>query len=175
MSEAYERIDSSKRFDGFSRDSHEIRYRIARQFVGENDTVIDAGCGVGYGRDILEDSRFGVKWCGIDKNPPHDGVMQADFEKPGDTRVWPLKFDTFVGLEIIEHLDDNGVDWFVNYAKLAKKYIVISTPIVRNANPFHKQQFYTVDIVKMFDDGHTWKLYQSLVQDEKYGIFIFKR
>lgn len=174
----YERIDNSKKFDGKTRDSHEIRYRIARQFVGLNDVVIDACCGIGYGKEILEDGRFGVWWKGLDKEQGLSGVQKVDFEDKDFIRKYEfetLVYDVFVGLEAIEHLNDVGVNNFVELAKEAQKYIVVSTPIIKNSNPFHKQQFNFNEIMHLFEEKGVWELYSYFEQDFRYGIFVFKR
>ena len=61
----YERIDNSKKFDGPVRESHEFRYKFANKYIEKDDSVIDAGCGVGYGKDILKTENY----TGVDKNP----------------------------------------------------------------------------------------------------------
>jgi 2-polyprenyl-3-methyl-5-hydroxy-6-metoxy-1,4-benzoquinol methylase len=166
----YERIDNTPIFDGKTRDSHELRYRIASGFVGPDDTVLDAGCGTGYGRDILRAKVY----IGLDKNPISDSrFTYYDFEENYKCTIFDsTKFDVFVGLEIIEHLDPVG--YFIRLARNARKWIVISTPIVPNSNPFHKQQFTEDMIVAMFNDD-PWKHYGTVTQDGRYGIFIFKR
>lgn len=172
---AYERIDDSAQFDGPTRDSHEVRYRIARQFVKDGDVVLDACCGTGYGKKILTQSenKGMIRWIGIDKKPPKYqlGIEHFDFENWDHVYQWE-DFDVFVGLECIEHLNDRGVKRFVELAKRAKKYIVISTPIVENSNPFHVQQFTKEDILVGFLD---WELYQYFEQNGMYGIFIFSK
>jgi len=163
----YERIDDSATFDGKVRDSHELRYHIAKGFVADDDFVLDAGCGTGYGIHILGPDGY----IGIDKNPPNDqSFIQRDLEQPVDDVV--ADYDVFVGFEIIEHLDP--VEYFVQLAKLARKWIVVSTPIVPNSNPYHKQQFTEADMLGMFVD-ETWQHYGTLTQDGIYGIFIFKK
>lgn len=176
---AYERIDDSKEYDGKERDTHEVRYRIARQYVGDDDIVLDACCGTGYGQDILTD-RFSaksvrVRWIGTDNKPAHPRIRRYDYDTGRGDPLTPVNaHDVFVGLECIEHLTDAGVARFVEHAKEATHTIVISTPIVRNKNPYHIQQFSKGDIMKLFGDD-TWGLYEYLEQDSKYGIFIFKK
>lgn len=183
----YERITEEDIFDGPVRDSHEIRYYIASGFLGEGDRVLDCFCGTGYGKDILtkelHDEKYIplIKYIGIDKDAP-DGprFVSMDFEVPFDYFLrmreakFPKEFDVFVGLESIEHLNDDGLRNYVWLAKGAKKYIIISTPIVPNSNPYHKQQFDIDKIEKLFV-GDKWQTYGILKQKDTYGLFIFKR
>lgn len=165
----YERIDASTRFDGPVRDGHELRYRFAAGFVESGDRVVDAGCGTGYGKRILcrEDNGY----LGVDRNPPDVTVHRADFETGEGLEVFAVwLFDVFVGLEIIEHLSDEGVERFLAIARQARRWIVLSTPIVPNANPFHKQQFTAGELIEAVG----LRPYGQLVQDGRYGLFAFR-
>lgn len=167
---AYERIDDREIFDGKCRESHELRYKLALVEIEDGDHVLDAGCGTGYGRTILEEKD--IHYHGIDRDPPEgEGFSTYNFEtdEPFDEH-----YDSFVGLEIIEHLDDKGVENFVTLAKQANRTIIVSTPIVRNSNPFHKQQFSEQDIIDLFTDEN-WEESTVITQDDIYGIFIFER
>ncbi len=155
----YERITDDPVFDGEVRNSHELRYYIARGFVEEGDTALDAACGTGYGKDILK-----CNYIGLDKIDGFD-LEEDDFDG---------EFDLFVSFETIEHLEK--IDKFVSLAKRAKKWIIISTPIIPTAkwNIYHKRDFTPEQIIDLFSsDGFT--LYGWLKQKEKYGIFIFKK
>jgi len=173
---SYERIINDKKFDGLTRESHELRYRIAAGFCEKDDLVLDAGCGTGYGKDVIK-RRFYV---GIDKNPPKgDSFIEFNFEKKENELPIEYLYDVFIGFEIIEHLNEVGVKNFVKMAKQAQKFILVSTPIIRNSNPYHKQQFSPLDICRLFIDEE-WKPYGTykeagIIQNEIYGIFIFKK
>ena len=178
----YERIDNSKKFDGKTRESHELRYKIASNFIGNKDIVLDAGCGTGYGLEILKPY---LVYIGYDKKSlrgkgtKKHTFIKHDFEKvdPENITGWFMYrwiVDVFVGLEIIEHLNVTGVDAFIRIAKRSNKVIIISTPIIPNSNPYHKQQFTKKRIKELFVDKN-WILDHYLEQNKIYGIFIFKR
>ena len=159
MKPPYERITADPKFDDI-RDSHELRYHIANGFIEENDYVVDAGCGTQYGGDIMK----GI-YTGLDK------LYGFDLEKD----EYKHKIDVFVSFEAIEHLET--LDNFIRIAKTAKKWIVVSTPIiptVGGGNIYHKQDFTEDRLTKLFVDKD-FKLYGWLKQNEIYGIFIFKR
>jgi len=63
---------------------------------------------------------------------------------------------------------------FVRIAKRSNKTIIISTPIIPNSNPYHKQNFTEKQIVNKFVDKN-WKLDHYLEQNKTYGIFIFNK
>ena len=159
---AYERITTSSKYD-LARPSHETRYRIAGGFTQSGDVVLDAGCGTGYGKQFIRGTYFGV-----DKYKGDNIVADLETWQPD------FSYDVFIGLEIIEHLKDYSN--FVNIAKRAKKWIIISTPLIKTkkANPFHLHDFTIQKIEKLFIDDN-WKRYNILIQEVKYGIFIFKK
>lgn len=182
MTKAYERITEDPRFDGKCRESHLARYHIAASVIKDNYRVVDAGCGTGYGRRIIENAASGVSWTGIDKSPEPgfaDCVIPHDLEKPLDIYNMPMRFDfhVFIGLEIIEHLE--SITEFVKLAAQAREAIIVSTPIIPNSNPYHKQQFTREQIIRIFEREKTpyyvrWVLKHYFEQNNTYGIFIFK-
>lgn len=150
----------------------EERYRFAAEFVTPGDVVIDAACGSGYGRSLLPDCGY---W-GVDY---HDG---PEVDQVADLMSWvpEFKFDVWIGLETIEHLVE--LDHYVEQAKKARKWIVISTPIVPTThyNPWHVRDHSAEEVVAMFTDV-SWSLaegkliYQFDDAGFEYGLFAFKR
>jgi hypothetical protein len=148
---------------------HRYRYEVAASFTEDDDTVLDAACGIGYGQEILK----GV-WIGADKNPPTFDTVTVDL----NTWEPPFDYDVFVGLETIEHLSDYTA--YALAAKRAKRYIVISTPIIptMHFNPYHLQDFTRESLEEVFSD---WKIahfeYQidPVLGYETYGIWCFER
>lgn len=147
----------------------ELRYRFAAGFIRPQDAVIDAACGTGYGEEILG----GRSWLGVDYHEDSPGLV-------ADLRTWEMKFDfdVWVGLETIEHLD--VLDNYIAQAQKAKKWIVISTPIVptKHYNPWHVRDHDAADVERMFGTG-AWYLWGMLRQFDtegfEYGLFAFAR
>ncbi len=164
----YERITDDSQFDSV-RESHEWRYRWASKFVMPEDLVLDCACGTGYGARILG----GAHYNGVDRFDNGTNIV-ADLE------TWQPDFpyDVFISIETIEHLTDAGVQNLLNMAKNARKYAVISTPIIptKHRNEFHTQDF-TLEQVKSFLPN----LIEFSTQDsgdgtvhDMYGIAVFK-
>jgi hypothetical protein len=145
---------------------HRYRYSVAARFVRPGDVVLDAACGIGYGRDALPK---GVAWVGVDRRPP-EGGREVDL----CTWVADLDYDVFVGLETIEHLDDLTV--YVENAKRAKRAIVISTPIIPTVhfNEFHRRDFTRESLEALFVDD-VWRVAHYETQIDVYGIWTFER
>jgi hypothetical protein len=149
---------------------HRYRYEVAARFTRDTDVVLDAACGIGYGREILSG-----EWVGADKEPPdHPDALTVDL------CTWEPEFDyeVFVGLETIEHL--SAVDAYVAAAKRARRTIVISTPIIPTThfNPYHVRDFTKASIEELFSD---WAVahYEAQVDPQlgydTYGIWAFER
>ncbi|MBI1803371.1 MAG: class I SAM-dependent methyltransferase [Ignavibacteriae bacterium] len=128
---------------------HRFAYQYARQFV-EGKSVIDLGCGTGYGCKMLAESAAFVQ--GIDhdaraidfcrKNYPASNIRYAQMDAA--SLSLDRRFDVAVSFQVIEHLSAPGtfIDQIKNIVEPGGT-IIISTPNVRtptkasNANPFH--------------------------------------
>ncbi|MDW7681280.1 MAG: class I SAM-dependent methyltransferase [bacterium] len=128
---------------------HKFAYCHVQQFV-ENKTVIDVGCGSGYGCHIL--SQRAKLVCGID----HDAEIIAycrqryhnsklSFLQMDATRLnLDQQFDVVINFQMIEHVED--MESFIDVLRQAAKpegTIFISTPRIpeekvnKGKNPFH--------------------------------------
>lgn len=149
---------------------HSYRYQVAARYTRDTDTVLDAACGIGYGRFILTGT-----WIGADRDPPkHPDAIEVDL----CTWVPNFDFDVFVGLETIEHLE--SIDAYVTAAKQARRTIIISTPIIPTThfNRFHLQDFTVDSLEALFSDWrvvHYEPQVDPLLKAETYGIWVFER
>jgi hypothetical protein len=156
--------------DAVQRAIHTYRYEVAAQFTAPDDVVVDAACGIGYGRDYLAGT-----WIGADKAAPA-GALTVDLCN------WSPEFeyDVWVGLETIEHLADYTT--YVRAAQRARKFIVISTPIIPTVhfNPYHLHDFTRESLASLFV-GDEWYVehyepqIDPLLGCETYGIWAFAR
>lgn len=130
----------------FSR--HKFAYQYAQDFV-KGKTVIDIGCGTGYGSKILaEQAKLvhgidyhpeAITYCKTHYNAPNIHFFQQDATKLNGDQ----EFDVAVCFQAIEHFEQ--IDDFLQRVKRLVKIngkILISTPNVKNSkklreNPFH--------------------------------------
>ena len=132
---------------------HIQRYRFAAKWANKR-TVLDLGCGEGYGTKILK--RAGAsKIIGVDINK--EVIKQAKknyssksvFFQEGDAQGLEFKdksFDLVISLELIEHLQN-----YKKYLKEVKRVLktkgvfILSTPNKDNyrgeSSPFHVKEF----------------------------------
>lgn len=136
---------------------HYSRYVFTTQFC-KHAKVLDAGCGVGYGSNVLSDEAKTV--IGIDVS--EEVIRDAAGSYPAGNRLWlaascthlpfaNASFDVVVAFEVIEHLHD----WpklILEAQRLLKPtgVFVVSTPnkvIYQETrgdagpNPFHEHEF----------------------------------
>jgi SAM-dependent methyltransferase len=126
---------------------HVAAYRLAAARVGGH--VIDAGCGEGYGTEILaRQARIVV---GLDLDQPtlahaRESYPQTHFVR-GDVSRFPFEVaDAVVCLQVLEHLEDP--DGFLEACASVLRpggTLVLSTPnrltFPAGINPFHVHEF----------------------------------
>ncbi len=132
---------------------HRFAYEYAVQYVAEK-TVLDVGCGTGYGCELF--SRTAAFVCGIDKDWSAAAYSREQYGNDNtafccmDASGLAVKrqFDITVSFQIMEHVNDCGI--YINELKRITKrggLILISTPNViippneTEKNPFHTIEF----------------------------------
>lgn len=149
----------------FSR--HKFAYEHVRQFV-TGKTVLDVGCGSGYGCKILaEEAKF---VCGIDQSEEATSYCQQHFaadniefrQVDANALSFEQKFDVAVTFQVIEHMPD--LNNFVSQLKHAVKpngSIFITTPNVKEPeknegdNPFHCNEMNYAQFEKLMRNHFT--------------------
>lgn len=169
MAIPHERISFTEPED--SRLGHIARYQLAAGWCKPGDTVVDAACGNGYGRAILE-ARGALNYYGVDRDlgvleVPDDGAFHAH-----DLTTWGPDFavDVAVGFETLEHLADPAA--YVRWTRRAR-VLLLSIPLYPTVheNPHHLHDYSEADILAMFQG---LKLLSYLWQPaERSGIWVF--
>jgi SAM-dependent methyltransferase len=117
---------------------------IAPQVAGL--TVLDAGCGLGYGLDIL--SRTAREVAGQDIDPqladPRIRIAALD--------TFPRRsFDIVVSVDVIEHIQDDGA--FVGeLIRIARDRVILTTPnwtAGRGVWPYHVREYTPAQLRKL--------------------------
>ncbi len=98
------------------------------------DTVLDVGCGEGFGMDLLRQNAIGKHWLGVDAI---DEALELGKEQFPDLKMQkasayklPFKestFDLVMSTEVLEHLQDPEKA-VKEMMRVAKKYIFLSVP-----------------------------------------------
>ena len=146
---------------------HKVRYRFAQQFTVDKK-VLDLGCGVGYGSNILADAAREV--VGLDISEEAIEYARKNYTRPNlEFRVDNAlhcslesgSFDVVVCLEVIEHLDDyRGLLGEIRRLLKPGGRAIISTPnrrktsgsLTRPANPFHRQEWLPGEFTQLLSE-----------------------
>jgi SAM-dependent methyltransferase len=130
---------------------HLARYRWAVALV-EGKRVLDAGCGMGYGSELLA-GQGAAEVVGVDVDA---GVIDAASSSGSGTATFGLadlrelpadlgEFDVVVCFEVLEHIDEPAAALDRLAAALAPDGIlVVSSPnrdVYPPGNPFHQHEF----------------------------------
>ena len=145
---------------------HVARYQMAQQLLEPGDVVLDATCGIGYGKQVL-----GIdSYVGIDREPVT--AFQGDF-RVEDLDMWEPDFNFSIGLcfETLEHLQ-NPQRW-LNIMLKASRLAMFSVPTIptKHFNEFHLHDF-TVDQILVWLDGYEVEVIPQ--PEEVSHIFIVK-
>jgi 2-polyprenyl-3-methyl-5-hydroxy-6-metoxy-1,4-benzoquinol methylase len=128
---------------------HQARYRIALGLVG-GGRVLDAGCGVGWGSELLRSAGAGsVVGLDIAEEALEDARKRAPecaFVR-GDLQELPFgegSFDVIVCMEALEHVDDTGraLDQLARVLD-PDGVLLVSSPnpgVYEPGNPFHQHE-----------------------------------
>lgn len=146
---------------------HCSRYLLARGFVRQGETVVDAACSCGYGSRLL--AEVAGKVISIDKDDVYDNnyrldkmsFIQAHLEK---LEEYP-KCDTWVSIETIEHLADPQ-KYLDKVTKATSRCIVMSSPNkeTKAVHEFHLSDVLLVNFIKMMEKYPDWFHYQTFIQ-----------
>lgn len=154
--------------------THLYRYYCARGYMGPEDVVVDAACGVGYGTRLF--AEVASKAIGIDRDETaiqtamkNNQVKNNYFIQVNlDQEPSLPECDVFVTIETLEHL--RYPESFAGKVKAAaRKWIFVSTPIVptKHEDPTHLHDFTEPQVMEMFESDR-WKNLHYSVQ----GIYM---
>jgi len=164
---------AGKVMDGATR-LHRFRYHLGRGFVTPGDTVMDLGCGYGYGTQIL--SEVAKHSIGIDMDEYQIGWDKKKYPelefRHGNLEECELPdVDVAVSFEVIEHTYDPA-SVIKKIKEHTKKFIIVSVPcgaetlidvdgdVQVDGDPSHHSVFNThEDLDNMFLDDEWDKYY----------------
>ena len=120
-------------------------YRFAAQFAAGR-SVLDAGCGLGLGLDILRCAASDAQGQDLDPRLARDGVHIGGLD------TLPSKsFDLVVSIDVVEHVEDDRA--FVRQlARIARKAVFLTTPnwtVTRCTWPYHLREYTPRELVSL--------------------------
>ena len=150
---------------------HLARYLFVARQLQSTDSVLEVGCGVGYGARLLADTAKSVYAQDAETNLESDW---ANFEKDNLTFSTQLpdsgSFDCVVSLEVVEHIEPQDVP---SYMSTIKKYLsetgfaVISIPraITFEKRSKDRQEFHAYE--------YSPSEFKAILQDHFENVFVF--
>lgn len=168
---------------------HRFRYHLCRGFVEPGDVVVDAGCGKGYGSEIL--SVVAGKVIGIDIEEYQINWNKKHYKKAKNIefRIGNLEeveipeCDVLCSFEVIEHFYE-PLKVIEKMKNKAKKWIVVSVPIgetlvegkqnVEEDVTHHSVFTFSSDLDGMFVDDN-WDKFYGFQPGVTYMVIYYKK
>lgn len=159
------------------RDWVELRYYLALDNINDNDIVLDAACGSGFGSAILSQKARLVYGVDISKEAIRYARIKYKSKKIkyvyGDVKHLKFKdgiFDVAVGIETLEHLDQ--VELYLKELKRVTREtgkIIISTPMKKSnvlQTPYHIHEYEYEEFKKVLNSYYTIENVFGLLRKE---------
>lgn len=178
----HERADAAR--DVFEKNIIEARYSwaISRLRKHRVTTVLDVGCGLGYGTYFI--SKAGFRVDGIDKSRiaievcrkryPDINSVIGEFPENIDH-----KYDAIVANEVIEHVADYKVFITGCFDLLnSNGLLLLTTPnrkYTKNRNPHHVHEFTFEELKELFPRGKIRAFSTRLFKGQKLLSFIMSK
>ncbi|WP_273328085.1 methyltransferase domain-containing protein [Vallitalea guaymasensis] len=132
-----------------------LRYKLAKEFVNVDDSILEAACGFGYGAAYFSGGCKTVEALDISNENIEFGKVAYPIKNitwtEGNVTNLPYenkKFDVYVSFETMEHLEEDMVEQYLKEASRVLKdegKFIISTPNGVNRkninNPFHIKEY----------------------------------
>ena len=167
----------------YVREDHRARYNLAKNYIKENDKVLDAACGIGYGSTILLD-----KDCFITAVDLHEGALQYAkeyfFDEKTNANVEEDDlgddYDVVVSFETIEHLP-SPEKFLINVHNSLKKEgkFICSTPNEKimpfrsTTFPYHIKHFTEIELESLLND-HGFAVEKWFCQNDRKSLEVEK-
>ena len=149
--------------------AHILRYYIAKGFLKNNYTILDIGCGVGYGCHLM--SQQASKVIGVDSDSRCITAANKKYSKDNieficcDIQNYDMKkFDIITAFESLEHLN-KPYKIIDKMMENANKFFLISTPNIISAgiNPHHKHDLFAKDLDEYIMSRDAWNHIHPLI------------
>ena len=160
------------------RADHVARYHFARGHIEPGASVLDLGCGCGYGSSILSEKAGQVTGIDADRDAisyakEHYGAENIAFRIAKAESKSRKKYDAVVAFEVIEHVED---------AQAVLAHLATVSPVLIGSvpnenvvpfdamrNPYHVRHYTPQQLTRALEDAG-WTNVQLLSQADKRGL-----
>jgi len=132
-------------------------YEFAAMFC-EGHEVLDVGCGLGKGLEIL--ARHASVAQGIDMD---DRLERPGIQKKDISDMASKGFDSLVCIDVIEHVEDDNT-FIDNLARVARRQILLSTPNYTASRcqwPYHVREYMPHELFNLFAPKGKVEMYKG--------------
>lgn len=163
---------------------HKFAYEYAKQYVNKNSTVLEIGCGDGYGTDYLSKYCERIEAVDVSKDAIKKAAAMYSSQNcafnyyDGVNLTYPDKsFDVVISFHVIEHVED--VRLFLNNIKRVLKEdgkFIITTPsrthrLAPNQKPWNKEHLREYDAAMLESEiSQVFEYYQIMSVTAKQDI-----
>lgn len=132
-------------------------YEFSATFC-EGDEVLDVGCGLGKGLEILEKTAKNAYGIDVDARLEKDNIFKKDI-----CDIPSKSVDSVVCIDVIEHIKDD-IEFANHLTRVARKQILLSTPnfaISRCQWPYHIREYMPHELYEMFQSKREITMYKG--------------
>lgn len=126
--------------------------------IFKNMKILDAGCGLGKGLDILLESNTQVIGQDLDPRIKGENILITPLKEiPSDS------FDIVTSMDVVEHVENDKV-FISNLVRIAKYSVFITTPnwtISRCQWPYHLREYTPEELENLLKPYGTVKLFKG--------------
>lgn len=132
-------------------------YVFASKFC-KGQSVLDVGCGLGYGLEILSKEAKSVYGLELDERLRRHNIFIKSISE-----VETKSVDTVTAIDVIEHVE-NDIDFVNNLERVARHQIIITTPNFTAGRckwPYHIREYMPHQLIEKFANKGKLCLYKG--------------
>lgn len=132
-------------------------YRFAAQFA-RGKTVLDAGCGLGLGLNILRGAAVSATGQDLDSR-----LEREDIHIGGLETVPSKSVDLVVSIDVVEHVEDDAA-FVQQLGRIARQAVFVTTPnwtITRCTWPYHLREYTPQEFEALFSSIGAVQLFKG--------------
>ena len=132
-------------------------YEFSATFCNGHE-VLDVGCGLGKGLEILEKTAKNAYGIDVDARLEKNNIFKKDI-----CDIPSKSVDTVVCIDVIEHVKDD-IEFANHLARVARKQILLSTPnfaITRCQWPYHIREYMPHELYEIFQSKGQVTMYKG--------------
>lgn len=136
----------------------QLAWYIFASSIFKDMKILDAGCGLGKGLDILRQSNNQVTGQDLDPRIKGENILITPL-----TEIPTNSFDTVTSMDVIEHVEDDK-EFISNLVRIAKYSVFITTPnwtITRCQWPYHLREYTPEELENLLKPYGNIKLFKG--------------